>query len=159
VTIVTFGRNKEMKLRENDVLGCRKLNAYALRVGFTIIEYVRNKSRRPVGVIVSFRHPRDKKVYIGWSLCKTSVDKYNKDVGLAYAIDRALPLYAGRTDVPNSIRQQFESMEARAGYYFKEKRPSVNVEINVDTSDISKRLEKAIREAFSNRNSYPRLMR
>lgn len=52
-----------------------------------IVEYVRDKKRRPYGVL--YAYPEGSEVRIGFSKCNTKKDKFNKELGIEIAKERA----------------------------------------------------------------------
>lgn len=87
-----------------------------------LIEYRRDRRNRKVGVVVAYRHPETGDPVVGWSLCHTKLEPFNKAVGLKKAIDRAEPvdpaLVAWRYSVPHSMRDAVASMKKRANKFF-----------------------------------------
>lgn len=76
-----------------------------------LIQYVRGKRRRPVGVVVALDKNK-----IGWSLC-SKLDKWDKKTGIRLAIGRAFlnPITA---QVPQTIQRVYFTMIDRASKYF-----------------------------------------
>jgi len=90
-----------------------------------LIQYCRNKRRQKYGVVVAVES--DGIVKIGWSLCNTRLDIFDKKEGVQLAIDRAnnfhnieFPLYNDfplyDTNLPNTIHE----MKIRAARYYKQ---------------------------------------
>ncbi len=84
-----------------------------------LVEYVRGKDNRPIGVIVATGRNE-----FGWSLCAKPDRKFgtviDKKIALDIAVGRALskiPL----ADMPKSLfaSKNFDKMINRAGRYFK----------------------------------------
>jgi len=84
-----------------------------------LVEYVRGKDNRPIGVIVATG--RDE---FGWSLCAKADRKFgtviNKKIALDIAVGRSLartPI----TDMPKSLFESnvFDRIINRSGRYFK----------------------------------------
>jgi len=84
----------------------------------TISSRIFNKKHQPIGIVIAVKQPLklDQRIRVGWSLaCKK--DRFNKELGLKIAVNRALTDKPGR--VPNSIVRNVESMVTRAERYFK----------------------------------------
>lgn len=86
----------------------------------TLIEYVRDKKRRPVGVFVADKVPNEDgttySVSIGWSRCNWR-DKFHKETGLSIAFGR---LCKNRIEnVPHSMKTQFYKFLERCERYYK----------------------------------------
>jgi len=85
----------------------------------TIYQYVRNRRRERVGVVVATKRD-DNTVGFGFSLCATNRgDKFNPTTALEIAIGRAqnFPYFKG--DVPQSVNQDWQIIYDRAVRYFK----------------------------------------
>jgi hypothetical protein len=81
-----------------------------------IIQFVRNKKRQPVGIVVARKHP-DGHVCLGWSRC-CRLDRFNKNLGLELARGRTLG-WVGNYRVPGDVKKVLETMKDRASRYFK----------------------------------------
>lgn len=90
-----------------------------------LIEYVRNKKREKIGVLVAL--PSKNGFSIGWSKCNTSKnDKFDRDLGLILAIGRAnlnSSIYVRDkrklVSMPRQIRQHCEErFRYRASRYY-----------------------------------------
>lgn len=77
-----------------------------------IFEYVRDKKRRKVGVVVAL----DANI-VGWSKCNIKKDRFIKDFGINIACGRAV--INSKVKVPHTISPAFENMKERAKRYFK----------------------------------------
>ena len=57
--------------------------------------YIRDKSRHKVGLFATF-FEKDadghQEIWVGWSKCNVSVDKFDFNLGLSYAIGTAMPV-------------------------------------------------------------------
>jgi hypothetical protein len=88
----------------------------------TLIKYVRDRKRQPVGVITAFVENGD--ICYGWSLLNRKAgDRWNRDIGLNLALARAVPLpeialKALNHEVPQSVSKDLTSMVYRAKSYF-----------------------------------------
>ena len=83
-----------------------------------VIQYFRNKSRRPVGIFVA-KALTDKTFNIGYSKCKVSMDTFDIEKGIDLAVKRCnarKPL-----EIPSSMRDEFAKFYTRAAKYFKDK--------------------------------------
>lgn len=82
-----------------------------------IFEYVYNKRRNPVGIILAAKLPNGN-VRIGHSRAKVSAgDKFERERGLELAINRTFK--NGSIPVPDSMLEDYENMVYRASRYFK----------------------------------------
>lgn len=83
-----------------------------------VIQYFRNKSRRPVGMFVA-KALTDKTYNIGYSKCKVSMDSFDVEKGIDLAVKRCnarKPL-----DIPSSMQEELAHFKARVAKYFKDK--------------------------------------
>ena len=87
--------------------------------GKSIVEYVRKKNGQRKGVVVVFRDPSDNQVKFGWSLCNTTMDKFDRHIGLAKAIRRAVTLHDGvEVEIPHSMVEKVSHVIERADRFF-----------------------------------------
>jgi hypothetical protein len=85
-----------------------------------IFQYVRNRRREKVGVVVATKRS-DNKVGFGYSLCATNRgDKFNPELALNIALGRAenFPYFDGF--VPDSVENDWSEIYHRAERYFKD---------------------------------------
>ena len=83
-----------------------------------LIEYVRDRHNQKVGVVVACKFEGNDNVVIGHSKANLSRgDKFNKDLGLHIAIDRAIS--NSTAPIPSSILDTVNKMKSRAIKYFK----------------------------------------
>lgn len=85
----------------------------------TIFQYVRNRRRQKVGVVVAVKRD-DGLVGFGYSLCaKTKGDEFNRETALNIALGRAenFPHFEG--EVPQSVENDWSEIYDRATRYFK----------------------------------------
>lgn len=76
-----------------------------------LVKYVRNRKRRPVGVVVATG-----KYHVGWSLCDKK-DEWDKEVGMAMAVGRAV---MPKTGFPaQTVDKAVIEMKARAVAHYK----------------------------------------
>lgn len=90
-----------------------------------LVQYVR-KNREKKGVLIAVNHSFDKnRIVIGYSLCNTKHDKFNRNAAIEIAYGRALrwdkSLKYSFLNVPHSIREDFVLFVLRAKKYFKDK--------------------------------------
>lgn len=82
-----------------------------------LMEYVRDKNNRPIGVIVA-----TSKNTFGWSLCSKKDRRFgtviNKKIGLDIAVGRAFAKIPFN-QMPKSLWDPLEKMVMRAEKYFK----------------------------------------
>jgi len=85
------------------------------------ITYITKRIRNNKGVkgfLVAVKKENENSYNIGFSLCNR-VDEFDKDFGLALAINRALRTDRNPIIVPLSIRKSFHKFSTRAQKYFK----------------------------------------
>jgi hypothetical protein len=99
-----------------------------------LMEYLRkrrNGQRVKSGVLLARRvktKKGNKRVLIGWSKCKLTVDKFDRSMGVQIAsgrIQSRLDKTAKKTKIPPSIQEQVESFVKRCKTYFKTKEVKV----------------------------------
>ena len=99
---------------------------FGIDSGKVLVRYItrngKNNAQR-VGVLVGFEH--DKKILIGFSLCK-NIDKMDKDFGIRMAIKRAF-----RWDKTKKIG----IIEPKSGYYEFEAGIEKTIESLIETSE------------------------
>jgi len=85
-----------------------------------VIRSANNNRSAKIGVVIAYKE--NGKIYIGGSKCKTSVEKFNKAIGLNKAIKNATE-YSSLAYVPAAtMKKDFEKMYQRAiRYFFNEK--------------------------------------
>ena len=83
----------------------------------TIIKYVKNRKGHPVGIVLATK-TEDGKFSVGWSLCKTSDDVFNKKFGIEIAKRRAHANYDLKK-IPHSVYKEWAAMTHRGAKYFK----------------------------------------
>jgi len=84
-----------------------------------IFQYVRNRRREKVGVVVATKRP-DNTVGFGYSLCATNRgDTFNPVTALEIAVGRAdnFPHFQG--EIPQSVESDWSEIYDRACRYFK----------------------------------------
>jgi hypothetical protein len=88
-----------------------------------IKEYIRDKKNNPYGVAVAVKDETTNQVFYGFSICN-KVDKYDKNRGIAIAVNRALSKDGySLPESPATVRAimiRFKSLEDRAVRYFKD---------------------------------------
>jgi len=85
----------------------------------TIYQYVRNRRRQKVGVVVAIKR-HDNTVGFGYSLCATNRgDAFNPETALNIALGRAenFPHFEG--EIPQSVENDWDVIYSRAVRYFK----------------------------------------
>ena len=99
-----------------------------------LMEYLRKTrkgQRVKSGILLAKRvktKKGNKRVLIGWSKCKLTVDKFDRERGLEIAsgrIQSRLDKTAKKTKVPPSIQEQMDSFVKRCKTYFKTKEVKV----------------------------------
>lgn len=82
-----------------------------------IMEYVRQRrSTEPVGVVVASQVGNE--IRYGWSLAKTTKDKFNKVLGVKIAVGR-LGVDAPENEIPHTIQKRLEQFKVRAAKYYR----------------------------------------
>lgn len=82
-----------------------------------LIQYIRNRSGAPIGVVVATKLS-DSTVGVGWSKLHVSAgDTWDRERGIQIAIERAT--CGTNKVVPHAIVPVIESMQKRAKAYFK----------------------------------------
>ena len=80
-----------------------------------LVQYVRDKERRPVGVVVALN-----KNQIGWSKCNNK-DHFDKKLGIIKATGRAMSTNPIKhISTPQCMREHVSRMADRAERYYKE---------------------------------------
>ena len=116
-----------MSNRNEYVEACKEVVERVLVPGQTLVQYVRSKKGQARGVVVAFRNPRSGEVSIGWSLCNTKAEKFDKTIGLNKAIARSTPLtywtsMTGTSEtenVPHTVQNVYNRVGERARKFFK----------------------------------------
>lgn len=137
------------KTRDDYINQCKSHYEIFDKHNKVLISYVRDKSGNRRGTIIGFEI--NKTPYIGWSLCKTTHDKFNKYIGLSEALKRAAPIefpqekynwlqqkawydkfkdMSNVNPVPHSIWRYVETMFYRTQAYFRLKGEAVSTTIN-----------------------------
>lgn len=76
-----------------------------------LVEYVRNRKKRPIGVVVATG-----KYKVGWSLCDKK-DEWDKEVGMAMAVGRAV--LPKNEDPAQTVSRTVANMKQRAVEFYK----------------------------------------
>ncbi len=89
-----------------------------------IIEYIKDRKNRKIGLVSAAYSIADNKVLIGFSLCNTKRDKFKKD--LAYDIARKrMTKYKNKKfyeiEIPSSIKKKLIEFIPRIKLYYKDK--------------------------------------
>jgi hypothetical protein len=85
----------------------------------TIFQYVRNRRREKVGVVVATRRS-DNTIGLGFSLCATNRgDKFNPATALEIAVGRAENFPHFKAVLPQSVKADWDMIYDRACRYFK----------------------------------------
>lgn len=69
-----------------------------------------------------------KRILVGWSKCKLTVDKFNREIGMQIAegrIKSRLEKTDKKTKLPHSIKEQVEEFVKRCQVYYKTKEVKV----------------------------------
>jgi hypothetical protein len=86
----------------------------------TIYQYVRNRRREKVGVVVAIKRS-DNTVGFGFSLCATNRgDAFNPTTALEIAVGRAENFPHFKAEVPQSVIEDWRVIYDRAVRYFKD---------------------------------------
>ena len=85
----------------------------------TIYQYVRNRRRERVGVVVATKRS-DNTVGFGYSLCATNRgDAFNAETALNIALGRAENFPHFQREIPQSVENDWDVIYSRAVRYFK----------------------------------------
>jgi hypothetical protein len=98
-----------------------------------LMEYLRKNrkgQRVKSGVLLAkkVKTKKGKRVLVGWSKCKLTVDKFNRERGIEIAtgrIENRLKKKEKKTKVPPSIKEQVKVFAERCKVYFKTKEVKV----------------------------------
>lgn len=86
-----------------------------------IIQYFKRRNNSKKGVMVALPIEQEGVIKFGYSLCRSALDKFNKERGIDIAVDRAL---CGRPlNVPDSMEEKFAYFKTRCNKYYKQLRP------------------------------------
>lgn len=102
---------KEVGPRQEYIQKCKEENKKLMDNGPVLIKYIRDKNRSPVGVVVGFDVIENGKerLAIGYSKVNSSLERFNKHIGINKAISRAdLPEH-----VIADVQERFGSEETR----------------------------------------------
>ena len=83
-----------------------------------IIQYFKRRNNSKKGVMVALPIEQEGVIKFGYSLCRSALDKFDKDRGIDIAVDRALcsrPL-----NVPDSMKEKFTYFKRRCDKYYKQ---------------------------------------
>lgn len=92
-----------------------------------LVQYLRkNRGGKRVksGVMLAkkVKTKKGNRVFVGWSKCKLTVDKFNREIGLQIAKGRIdAHKKEKKTKVPPSIKDQVKAFAERCKLYFKTK--------------------------------------
>lgn len=82
-----------------------------------IKEYVRDKNRNPIGILIATE--KDGELLVGWSACNPK-DQWSKDLGEFKAHCRLLPLSPKRLErLPQNYRDQMGKFLVRCSRYYR----------------------------------------
>lgn len=111
--------------RTQYVLECKEKLADILKDNKILIHYVKDHKNQRKGVLVAAK-PSDSPVpLIGWSMCHTPLDRFNKYIGIIKAIHRiengCPTIDEEKTEpfLPNSVKRLLPVFESRVKRYFK----------------------------------------
>jgi hypothetical protein len=88
-----------------------------------LLQFVRDKKNQRVGMVVAVPDEYGK-VGVGWSKCKTSMDKFSEEQGKMIALQRASHARSGgkfKRKMPQCVQKVYDSMTDRATRYYKDK--------------------------------------
>jgi hypothetical protein len=80
-----------------------------------IVEHVKNRHGNRIGTVVATRVGND--ILLGWSKCKTRLDKFDPKRGVQIAMGRAV--MGSHIPVASSLQFAYDAMKERASRYFK----------------------------------------
>jgi hypothetical protein len=101
--------------KQEYIQSCKTLVHNMLNRKHLLITYVRDRKGHPIGVVVAVKILGGHR--LGYARCNTSLDQYNKYIGIRQAIKRALdnPSICSDNKVVNN---ELDRMEHRAASYF-----------------------------------------
>jgi hypothetical protein len=86
-----------------------------------LINYLRDKSNNPVGVVVAIKDPDyGNEIRLGWSQCHTPLDRFNREKGIEIAIGRARCDRQPKKPLPHDIRYALVNLLQRAKKYYQD---------------------------------------
>ena len=86
----------------------------------TIFQYVRNRRRQKVGVVVAVKR-HDNTIGFGYSLCAVNLgDKFNPELALNIALGRAEAFPHFADEIPSSVENDWSQILHRSERYFKD---------------------------------------
>jgi hypothetical protein len=87
-----------------------------------IVKYVKKNGRVPVGAVGAVKFGNSPDVFITGSLCKTSVEKFDKNRAKDLIVARAHEMLVNKRNAPvaNSLGAEIVIMAERASRYFKD---------------------------------------
>jgi hypothetical protein len=88
-----------------------------------MVQYIRNKKRQRVGVMVAVEDKIENRIMIGFSKCNMPLDCFDKYQGRNIAIGRAITWDAVHRNykIPHSIIEPLKGFIARCKLYYKDK--------------------------------------
>jgi len=110
-----------MNNRNEYIENCKKENQQVLGPKF-LVQYLRDKHGRPVGLALAYK--QNDEVKVGWSKCNTTLENFDKQIGINKAINNSVELNSVKfvqksTEIPNSLRYTVTSLVDRASRYYK----------------------------------------
>lgn len=85
---------------------------------YTVIQYIRNKKRIPIGVITAVKSECEYGFNMGYSLCNKK-DRFNKKMALKIALGRANVVNDVQEVFPHEVRKMISSFVDRCKKYYK----------------------------------------
>lgn len=102
---------------------CKQNVASILKDNKVLIHYIKNRKGQRVGVLVAVKPKESEVPMSGWSLCKVSVEPFNKYIGLIKAfsrIEQGCPFISDEEPyLPRSVEEVMPIFEERIKRYFK----------------------------------------
>lgn len=85
---------------------------------FTIISYIRDRKRRPLGALVAIKDASGRGFRIGYSLCNKQ-DRFSRSTAVKIALDRANGQSDEQTNPPHIVRRSIPSFMERCSRYYE----------------------------------------
>jgi hypothetical protein len=97
---------------------CRVANKKFFSRKAFLLTYLRDNKNRRTGVVLAYKYRG--KIFIGYAKCNTKLERFEREIGIAKAIERAFPAQGPYPfEIPHSIASLVKKMRERAERYFR----------------------------------------
>ena len=107
--------------RNEHIDTCKLLVSEAVKRRAILIHYIRNRKYLPIGVLVGYKN-EEGVPNVGWALCNIKKERFNKYIGIAKAMDRAINGVPTDRDgeplMPESVLKEMDNFIERCDRYF-----------------------------------------